>query len=101
VGSKLRQARVAAKAEAKKHEAERTGATADAAATSVELVLVNRKSRVDEFYDQVWGGRTRNVRHSYSSGTANGRNAGYTAGQNANTNTGAGRLGGTRGAIGR
>ena len=96
VGSKLYEARRAAKAEAKLHEAERTGETAAAASASVELVLVGRAKRVDEFYDSVWGGRTRNVSRRYASGSGNGRNAGYSAGRNANTNTGAGLAGGRK-----
>jgi hypothetical protein len=100
VETKLNRAKVEAKAEAAKHEAERTQETIENAKTSVELVLVNRKERVDEYYDTVWGGRTRNVTHRYGQGSG-GRGAGYTAGSNANTNTSAGSLRGTRGAIGR
>lgn len=100
VASKLNAARRAAVAEAKKNEAERSGSTAETASAGVELVLVSRKEKVEEFYDSVWGGRTRNVTHRYGQGAAGGRGAGYAAGQNANTNTGPG-IGGARGAIGR
>lgn len=100
VGSKLYDARRAATAEAKMHEAERTGAAPAEAAASVELVLVGRKKRVEDFYDTVWGGRTRNVSHRYGTGAGNGRNAGYNAGRSANTNTGSGIGGGPRGQLG-
>jgi hypothetical protein len=100
VAVKLARARREAEAEAKVNEAERTGATATEASASVSLVLVSRKERVDEYYDTVWGGRTRHVRHNYASGARGGRDAGYAAGQNADTNTGHG-LAGPRGAIGR
>lgn len=99
VGSKLYQARREATAAAKENQAERAGETAADASASVELVLVTRQKRVEEFYDTVWGGRTRNVSQRYSSGVG-GRNAGYSAGLNANTNTGPG-IGGSKGAIGR
>lgn len=89
-GSKLAMARREARVEAKLHEAERTNVSPAEASASVELVLVGRAKRVDEFYDTVWGGRTRSVRHNYSSGAGNGRNAGFEAGRSANTNTGPG-----------
>jgi hypothetical protein len=99
VAAKLAHARRVAKVEAKRNEAERTGATVEAAGASVDLVLVDRKSRVDEYYDTVWGGRTRKVTRRYGNG-AGGLHAGREAGQNANTNTSAG-LAGPRGAIAR
>lgn len=97
---KLAMARRAAQAEAVKHEAERAGAEETEAKKSVELVLVNRKERVDEFYDSVWGGRTRSVNHRYGAGGAGANTAGFNAGRNANTNTGANSIRGNRGAIG-
>lgn len=100
VSMKLAAARREAKAEAKLHEAERTGATAEAASKSVELVLVGRQKRVEDFYDTVWGGKTRTVRSNYSGGLRDGHSAGFSAGRNANTNTGPG-IGGSRGALGR
>lgn len=100
VDMKLAQARRAARAEAIVTEAERAGTTEAEAKESVALVLVNRKTRVDEYYDTVWGGRTRKVSHNYGSGSAGGRGAGQAAGMNANTNTGSG-IKGNRGAIGR
>lgn len=100
VGSKLYEARRQARAEAKVHEAERTNVSPEAASASVELVLVGRVKRVEEYYDSVWGGATRSVSRRYNSGAGNGRSAGFNAGLSANTNTGAG-LGGAKGALGR
>jgi len=96
VGEKLAAARREAKAEAKKHEAERAALTPEAASASVELVLSSRQKRVEDYYDTVWGGRTRNVRHNYGTGAGNGRSAGYSAGRNANTNPGGGLTGGRK-----
>lgn len=100
VATKLYRARKDATVEATAHEAERAGTTVEAATTSVELVLVGRQKRVDEFYDTVWGGRTRSVTHRYSHGAGGSRMAGYSAGRAANTNTGAGIAGGNRKALG-
>lgn len=100
VSTKLAMAKREAVREAKLHEAERSGADAADAAKSVDLVLVSRNDRVNEFYDTVWGGRTRKVNHRFAGGGAGARGQGRVAGQNANTNTGPG-IGGSRGAIGR
>jgi hypothetical protein len=99
VGMKLASARAAAVQEAAAHEAERSETSVDEATQSVALVLVNRTKRVDEFYDEVWGGRVRSSTSRYSAGVG-GRTSGVEAGQRANTNTAAGSLRGPRGAIG-
>lgn len=99
VGAKLSEASRAARVEAKAHEAERAEVTLEAASASVELVLVGRKKRVEDYYDTVWGGKTRSSSTRYRGGSSGGRGAGYSAGLAANTNTGAGI--GSRGVLGR
>lgn len=99
LNSKLAQARYEAQRDAARSEAERSKVSEAAASESVALVLVNRKERVTEYYDSVWGGRTRNVGHRYGSGARGGRDAGFSAGQNANTATTG--IGGGRKSVGR
>lgn len=84
-GSKLRAARKAGQQEAAKHEAERTGKDMAAASTGVELVLRSRSEQVKDWYDTTYGRSTRKVTRRYSSGGAEARSAGVTAGRNANT----------------
>lgn len=94
---KLATARREAQQDASHSEAERSNVSDAEASASVALVLVNRKERVDEYYDTVWGGQTRCITRNYGSGARGGRDAGYSAGRNASTATGG--IGGGRGAI--
>lgn len=95
--AKLAMARREAQRDASHSEAERSHVSEAKASESVALVLVNRKERVDEYYDTVWGGKTRASRGSYAGGVRGGRDAGYSAGQRANTATTG--IAGGRGAI--
>lgn len=95
--SKLLGARHEAQRDAAHSEAERSHVSEADAQASVALVLVNRTERVDEYYDEVWGGRTRSSRGQYAGGARGGRDAGYSAGQRANTATTG--IAGGRGAI--
>lgn len=95
---KLDAAKRAGERAAREAEAARTG-DETGAARSVELVLVSRQERVKAWYDETYGDKVKTITRHYQSGGRAARNAGYAAGQQADT--GQPSVGGSRKSIGR
>lgn len=81
---RLREAREAGEAEAVRNEQTRTKNDSDVARQSVELVLRDKKQRVEEWMDKTYGSSLRRVSRRYSSGGMDANRAGRAAGQRAN-----------------
>ena len=69
-------------------------AAKETASESVALVVRTRKQRVDDWYDERYGGTTRTVSRNYSSGGYGAASAGSEAGRRADV-SGRGRVGGS------
>lgn len=69
------------------------------AGTSVALVLRSRQEEVDEMYEEMWGGKVRNVAHSEGKVNYAARQAGAKAGRNADLSGATRNVGGTKGAL--
>lgn len=99
LSSQLAAARRAGLEAAAQTEAQRSKVAADVATQSVALVLRDRKSQVDDWYDRTYGRSLRKVSRRYSSGGASAHSAGVAAGRSADT--GKPSVGGSGKAIGR
>jgi hypothetical protein len=84
LASKLDAAKRAGRDEAVTTYAAETGQTEAVVSTSTDLVLRTRTERVQDWYDETYGGRTRNVSRRYSAGAASAGDAGRAAGRSAN-----------------
>ena len=87
LSSKLQTANRIAQQAAAKEEATRSNSSEADATAGVALVLKGREERVQDYYDKKYGKSLRSVSRRYSSGGAEARGAGYTAGRSANTGT--------------
>ena len=96
LSARLAEAERAGKVAAVKAEAERRRQEADTAgksvaaieaevSSSVELVLRSKDEQVKDWFDNRYGKSLRTVKRRYESGGWSAREAGYTAGRNANT----------------
>lgn len=81
---KLRAARHASEQAAQEAEVKRTG-DVEAATMSVQLVVQTRQEQVNEWYDRTYGETTRKITRRYQSGGYTARNAGMSAGRQADT----------------
>lgn len=85
VGARLNAAARAGREAAARSEAERSHVDVAAATASVSLVLVDRKKRVDDWFDTTHGAGLRKVSRRYSnSGDRGANDAGRAAGRTAN-----------------
>lgn len=67
--------------------------------TSVALVLRSRQEEVDEMYEDLWGGKVRNMAHAGGKVNHAARQAGAKAGRNADLSGATRNVGGTKGAL--
>lgn len=80
VQTKLSLARTAGQREASRHEAERANVSFEKASESVELVLADKKSLIQDHMDRVYGDNLRKSRSNFRGGSKAAADAGRQAG---------------------